>query len=120
MFRSQRYFESAMASGTSIEIEFYKLVRCEILASSLRIDICPTRLSFTGAMQAIDEFASSMRLRSGRLEVQWNNLLEVISELIVGNRPGRQEKRELKRRRKNYRLMTCRRNPNRNRFATAA
>ncbi|WP_404306171.1 IS4 family transposase [Neorhodopirellula lusitana] len=98
----------------------YNLVRCAILASALRFDICPTRLSFTGAMQAIEESAASIRLRSGRLEEQWNNLLEVISELIVGNRPGRQEKRELKRRRKNYRLMTCRRNPNRNRFATAA
>ncbi|WP_404307783.1 hypothetical protein [Neorhodopirellula lusitana] len=98
----------------------YNLVRCAILASALRFDICPTRLSFTGAMQAIEEFAASIRLRSGRLEEQSNNLLEVISELIVGNRPGRQEKRELKRRRKNYRLMTCPRNPNRNRYATAA
>jgi hypothetical protein len=98
----------------------YNLVRCAMLASALRFDLCPTRLSFTGAMQAVDEFAATLRLGSGRRELQWNNLLEVISELRVGHRPGRQEKRELKRRPKNYKLMTCHRNPNRNRYATAA
>jgi hypothetical protein len=98
----------------------YNLVRCAMLASALRFDLCPTRLSFTGAMQAVDEFAATLRLGSGRRELQWDNLLEVISELRVGHRPGRQEKRELKRRSKSYKLMTCHRNPNRNRYATAA
>ncbi|TWU47973.1 IS4 family transposase [Rubripirellula reticaptiva] len=98
----------------------FNLVRAAMLASALKFKQCPTRLSFAGAMQAIDEFASSLRLRSGRREEQWGNLLETISELTVGHRPGRQEKRELKRRQKNYKLMTTPRNPNRNRFATAA
>jgi hypothetical protein len=71
-------------------------------------------------MQALEEFASSLRHGSQKQDGQWESLLEIISELIVGNRPGRQEKRELKRRQKNYKLMTCPRDPNRNRYATAA
>ncbi|WP_419195312.1 transposase [Novipirellula herctigrandis] len=98
----------------------YNLVRSAMLASALRFNVCPTRLSFTGAMQALEEYAASLRLGASRRNQQWDNLLEVISELTVGNRPGRQEKRELKRRAKNYKLMQCPRNPNRNRYATAA
>ncbi len=98
----------------------YNLVRAAMLASALKFRLCPSRLSFTGAMQALEEFASSLRLQSGRRNEQWENLLETISELAVGDRPGRQEKRELKRRQKNYKLMQSPRNPNRNRYATAA
>jgi putative transposase len=98
----------------------YNLVRSAMLASALRFGLCPSRLSFTGAMQAVEEFANGLRLRSGRQSEQWDNLLETISELTVGHRPGRKEPRELKRRKKNYKLMTCPRNPNRNRYATAA
>lgn len=98
----------------------YNLVRCLILASALKFELHPSRLSFTGAMQAIEEFASSLRNDSPLQTEQWENLLLIISELAVGNRPGRQEKREVKRRPKSYKLMQCPRNPNRNRYATAA
>lgn len=98
----------------------FNLVRAAMLASALKFGLCPSRLSFTGAMQALEEFASCLRLRSGRKDQQWDNLLTTISELAVGGRPGRQEKRELKRRQKNYKLMKTPRNPNRNRYATAA
>lgn len=98
----------------------YNLIRAAMLASALKFRLSPTRLSFTGAMQAIEEYASSLRHRSGRAEQQWANLLETISELRVGNRPGRQEPRELKRRPKKYKLMQKPRDPNRNRYATAA
>ncbi len=98
----------------------YNLVRCAILASALTYDLRPWQLSFTGAMQALEEFAASLRLATQPSDNQWNNLLKTISEIEVGNRPGRQEKRELKRRPKTYKLMTCPRDPNRNRYATAA
>ena len=91
-----------------------------MLASALKFELCPTRLSFAGAMQAVEEFASCIRLRSGRQAEQWENLLSTISELTVGHRPGRQEPRELKRRMKKYKLMQKPRDPNRNRYATAA
>lgn len=98
----------------------YNLVRSAMLASALKFNCCPSRLSFTGAMQAIEEFASGLRLQSGRRQQQWDNLLETIAELTVGHRPGRQEPRVLKRRPKQYKLMQSPRNPNRNRYATAA
>ena len=86
----------------------------------LKFHLCPTQLSFTGAMQALEEFASCIRHRSGRYAEQWESLLKTISELTVGKRPGRQERRELKRRQKRYKLMQKPRDPNRNRYATAA
>ena len=98
----------------------YNLVRCTMLASALKFSLRPWQLSFTGAMQALEEFAASLRLASQLCDQQWHNLLETISEIEVGNRPGRQEKREIKRRPKTYKLMTCPRNPNRNRYATSA
>ena len=97
----------------------YNLVRAAMLAAALKFQLCPTRLSFTGAMQAVEEYASCIRLRSGRFAEQWESLLEIISELTVGHRPGRQEPRELKRRPKRYKLMQKPRNPNRNRYAHA-
>jgi len=98
----------------------FNLVRAAMLASALRFSLSPTSLSFTGAMQALEEFAACLRLRSGRQKQQWDNLLITISELNVGDRSGRQEKRQLKRRQKNYKLMQTPRDPNRNRYATAA
>jgi hypothetical protein len=98
----------------------YNLVRAAMLVSALKFHLCPTQLSFTGAMQAVEEFASCIRHRSGRYAEQWESLLQTISELTVGKRPGRQEPRELKRRPKKYKLMQKPRNPNRNRYATAA
>lgn len=98
----------------------YNLVRAAILASALSYQRCPSELSFTGALQAVEEFASVLRLGSRRRREQWASLLETISELKVGHRPGRQEKRVLKRRPKSYKLMQTPRNPNRNRYATAA
>ena len=98
----------------------YNLVRDAMLASALKFNLCRSRLSFTGAMQAVEEFASSLRLQAERREAQWENLLATIAELTVGDRPGRQEPREIKRRPKNYKLMQSPRDPNRNRFATAA
>ena len=43
----------------------YNLVRCAILASALKFALRPSQLSFTGAMQALEEFAASLRLGSG-------------------------------------------------------
>ena len=93
-----------------LEFEFshlisYNLVRAAMVASALRFVIEPEKLSFTGAMQALEEFAATLRLQSGRQSTQWNNLLQTIRELTVGERPGRLEPRLKKRRPKNYKLM---------------
>lgn len=98
----------------------FNLVRASMVASALRFNWTPARLSFTNAMQLLEEFGSGLRLNSGRRKEQWDQLLQAIAEIEVGNRPGRQEKRVRKRRPKNYKLMKTPRNPNRNRYATAA
>lgn len=98
----------------------YNLVRSAMLASALRFDLCPSRLSFTGAMQALEELASALRLGQGKRADHWDNLLATISELQVGDRAGRIEPRTLKRRKKSYNLMTTPRNGNATLYATAA
>jgi putative transposase len=98
----------------------YNLVRAAMLASALRFNLLPSQISFTGAMEAIEEFAASLRNQTEHRTALWKHLLITISEITVGDRPGRQEKRELKRRKKNYKLMKTPRDPNRNRYATAA
>jgi putative transposase len=98
----------------------YNLIRAAMLASALKFRLSPTSLSFTGAMRAVEEFAASLRLGGTRHDQQWDSLLETIAGLPVGNRPGRQEPRELKRRPKRYKLMQTPRDPDRNRYATAA
>jgi hypothetical protein len=66
----------------------YNLVRAAMQSTALMFHLHPCQLSFTGAMQAREEFASAPRHGSQRQEGQWESLLESISELIVGNRPG--------------------------------
>lgn len=96
----------------------YNLVRASMIASALRFSWKPTRLSFTNAMQAFEDFATSIRLQAGRVKAQWNTLLQTTAERKVGWRPGRQEERVVKKRPKSYKLMKTPRKPNRNRFAT--
>ncbi|TWU17174.1 hypothetical protein Pla52o_53490 [Novipirellula galeiformis] len=43
----------------------YNVVRCVMFASALRFKLCLSRLSFTDAMQTVEEFAASLRLGSG-------------------------------------------------------
>jgi hypothetical protein len=97
----------------------YNLVRMAMLASALKFGLSPTRLSFTSALRAVEDFASSLRLGARSMQRQWENVLATLFELRVGNRRGRQEPRELKRRPKQYKLMQKPRDPNRNRYATA-
>lgn len=75
---------------------------------------------FTGAMQALEEFAATLRLGSERRSMQWDNLLTTIHELKVGNRPNRNEPHKIKRRPKSYKFLQTPRNPNRNAYTTAA
>lgn len=84
----------------------YNLVRAIIIASALKYQLSPANLSFTGAMQALEEFATTLRTKAGRQDEHWENLLKSISEIQVGHRPDRTEPREIKRRPKSYKLMT--------------
>ncbi|PQO40127.1 IS4 family transposase [Blastopirellula marina] len=94
----------------------YNLVRAAMLATALKFRLPPWRLSFTGAMQAVEEFAAALRWNPKQQQTQWINVLQTIRQLEVGVRPDRNEPRELKRRAKEYKLMQT----PRNRYTTAA
>jgi len=96
----------------------YNIVRAAMIASALKFRSSPNRLSFTGALQAIEEFASYLRRISNRYAEQWECALQTIAQLTVGHRPNRKEPRELKRRPKPYKLMQTPRKSIRTRDAT--
>ncbi|RCS44658.1 hypothetical protein DTL42_17195 [Bremerella cremea] len=96
----------------------YNIVRAAMIASALKFQRCPNRLSFTGSLQAIEEFAASLRRRSGRYREQWECVLRTIAELTVGDRPNRKEPRQIKSRPKPYKLLQSARTSIKTREAT--
>lgn len=83
----------------------YNIVRAAIVQAASVFGYLPAQLSFTAAMQAVEEYAAARRLGAGPVQPQCENLLQSIASVLVGNRPGRHEPRELKRRQKNYKLL---------------
>ncbi|PQO28503.1 hypothetical protein DTL21_28290 [Bremerella cremea] len=57
------------------------VIRAAMIASALKFRCCPNRLSFTGALQAIEEFAAYLRRHSGRYPEQWECVLQTIAKL---------------------------------------
>ncbi|QDV63767.1 hypothetical protein Mal65_29130 [Crateriforma conspicua] len=108
----RKEFHSHLIGGTPI--------RAAMIASTSKLRISPTRLNFTGAMQALEKFAASLRLGGGRFQQRRENPLETLSELHAGKRPGRQGARESKRRVKQFKLMQKPCDPDRKRYPTAA
>ena len=49
----------------------YNLVRLAMLTSALKFRTSPTKLSFTGAMRALEDFVSSLRLGGSQSTQQW-------------------------------------------------
>ena len=96
----------------------YNIVRAAMIASALKFQHCPNRPSFTGALQAINQFAASLRRRSGRYREQWKYVPRTIAKLTVGNRPNRNEPRQIQRRPKPYKLLQSARKSIKNREAT--
>lgn len=94
----------------------FNLVRRVIAISARKFRWNPTQLSFTNALQALEEFATSLRLRARYARQHWDNLLRTVAEIEVGHRPGRREERVIKRRSNKYKLMTFPRNKSRNRY----
>ena len=98
----------------------YNLVRAAMLHSARSSGLSPTQLSFTAALQALEEYATARRLGAGSAQSQWQNLIATIASKVVGNRSGRQEPRELKRRQKNYKLIQVPRASHPNHYAVAS
>lgn len=88
----------------------YNCIRQLMFESAERFGADLRRVSFKGSVQAIRQWEPHLNhARSGPIERQrlLNNLYQLIAELIVLERPGRREPRVIKRRPKNYQLMTA-------------
>lgn len=88
----------------------YNCIRQLMFESAQRFGVELRRVSFKGSVQAIRQWEPHLnQARSGLAERQrlLNNLYQLIAGLIVLERPGRREPRALKRRPKNYQLLTA-------------
>jgi hypothetical protein len=88
----------------------YNSIRQLMFESAQRVGAELRRVSFKGSVQAIRQWEPHLnQARSGPMERQrlLNTLYQLIAGLIVLERPGRREPRVVKRRSKNYQLMTA-------------
>jgi hypothetical protein len=85
----------------------YNLIRLVLVQCALIYKICPRNLSFTAALQAIPSFYKVMKINQAKEihSILYQHLLMAIVQHPIGNRPGRVEPREIKRRPKTYKLL---------------
>jgi hypothetical protein len=83
----------------------YNLVRDLVVYTSIIYDTSPKRLSHTGAVQALNAFATKLDADSARIDSLEAALYESIVEHPIGDREPRIHPREIKRRPKPYKLM---------------
>ena len=86
----------------------HNFMRCLIAQAASAHQVCRTRISFKGAVDAARSFHQAMRLAHSRRHANrlYRRLLEILASDLVPLRPGRYEPRALKRRRKPYALLT--------------
>jgi hypothetical protein len=85
----------------------YNLIRQVMAQAALQKGLSPRRISFAGAKQTMDAFRVALQGSEGNL---WRHLVKAMLIAIaghrVGNRAGRCEPRQLKRRPKTFPMMT--------------
>lgn len=89
----------------------HNFMRCLIAQAASTHQVCRTRISFKGAVDAARSFHQAMRLARSRCHARrlYRRLLEILARDLVPLRPGRYEPRAVKRRPKPYqRLMKAR------------
>ena len=90
-----------------VGVLMYNLIRQTILQAAQEEDVPPRRLSFTGALQQTAAFWQvAFFVDEEKRQSLIAILLHNVSQLRVGNRPGRVEPRAKKRRPKNLKLLT--------------
>ena len=88
----------------------YNLIRTVIAQAATRHDVHPRSISFKGAIQTLEALQQLIAF-SGEHDVTfrmhlYNNLLKAVASHRVGNRPGRFEPRQKKRRNRKYPWLT--------------
>jgi hypothetical protein len=85
----------------------YNLIRVRMAQAAAMCNCLPRTLSFTAARNHIHNFAPHLKTTSGtehqRIEIE---LLKAIARCRVGNRPGRKEPRNVKKRVQKYSYLT--------------
>lgn len=85
----------------------YNLIRTVMAQAAHSHGIMPNQISFKGAMQALNTFRDRINDASGKRRLLLlKELLHVIAQHRIGNRPGRKEPRAVKRRPKPFRRLT--------------
>ena len=89
----------------------YNLIRTVMAESASEYNLQPREISFKGTLQAINAFRASVVLTPHtELPVFYDDLLAMVAEHRVRNRPGRVEPRAVKRRPRSNKLLTVPRN----------
>ncbi len=85
----------------------YNLIRCLMAEASAIWDVPMQRLSFKGTVDSVRQFSVAIAQAPSRKKQKQRiaQLLEIIAQDQVPDRPGRREPRAVKRRPKPYRLL---------------
>jgi hypothetical protein len=86
----------------------HNFIRCLIAEAASAHQVCRTRISFKGTVDAARSFYQAMRLaRSARKAISlYRRLIDILARDLVPLRPGRREPRAVKRRPKPYARLT--------------
>jgi hypothetical protein len=86
----------------------HNLMRCLVAQAASAHQVCRTRISFKGAVDAARSFHQAIRLARSQRQARrlYRRLLEVLARDLVPLRPGRNEPRAVKRRPKPYQRLT--------------
>ncbi len=86
----------------------HNFIRCLIAQAASAYQVCRTRISFKGAVDAARSFHQAMRMARSQRHANRlaRRLLEILARDLVPVRPGRHEPRALKRRPKPYARLT--------------
>ena len=90
-----------------IHLLAYNLIRKVMAEAAFKHQLTPRQISFKGAMQAFNSFRFvwiyNARINGRKIYAQ---MIDQVARILVGNRPGRFEPRAVKRRPKQYGLLT--------------
>ena len=86
----------------------HNFMRCLIAQAASAHQVCRTRISFKGAVDAARSFHHAMRLARSQRHARrlYRRLLQILARDLVPHRPGRYEPRAVKRRPKPYSRLT--------------
>jgi len=87
----------------------YNIIRIMIAEACNKYCEIPNQISFKGTVQIINQFMPILSNNRGADNLIFENMLRLIVKNKIGNRPGRQEPRAVKRRRKPFPLLHVKR-----------